>query len=103
MKYALLAAVSLVSCAAIADAQQAAPTAAPAPVAAPLDSTASIETLMASPKAKPIVLKNFPDLDKHPAYDQFKAISLHDLAPLSGGLITEEKIAVFDAELKAVK
>jgi hypothetical protein len=101
MKFVLLAAVSLIGTAAQAQTPPAPAATAAAPAA--LDSTAPIETLMASPKAKPIVLKNFPALDQHPAYDQFKSISLHDLAPLSGGLITDEKIAAFDAELKAAK
>ena len=58
---------------------------------------------MASPSAKAIVLKHFPDLDKHPAYEMFKAISLRELVPLSEGNITEEKVAAFETELKAAK
>jgi hypothetical protein len=70
---------------------------------APLNGSTPIETLMASPVAKPIILKHFPNLDKHAAYESFKAISLRDLAPLSGGLINEEQILAFETELKAAK
>ena len=54
---------------------------APAAAAAPLNGDTPIETLIASPVAKPLVLKHFPDLDQHPAYEQFKSLSLRALAP----------------------
>jgi hypothetical protein len=101
MKALSIAALALVASASAAPAQQA------APPSAPVQSTAAgnvpIETLMASPASKAAVLKQFPDLEKHPAYETFKSISLRDLAPLSGGAVTEDKIVAVEAELKAAK
>lgn len=79
-------------------------TAAPAPAAstpAALDGSSPIEAIAATPAGKAALNKNLPDLLTHPAYEQFKGMSLHDLAPLSGGMITDEKIAAIDADLKA--
>ncbi len=103
VKIVMLAAVAAISCA--ASAQPAAAPAAPVANAAPaaLDGNSPIEALVASPVAKPILLKHFPNLDKHDAYEMFKSISLRDLAPMSDGGITEEKIVAFDAELKTAK
>lgn len=70
---------------------------------AELGGTTPIETLMASAVAKPIVLKHFPGLDTHPAYEQIKGMSLRDVEPFSGGAITDEKIAALEADLKATK
>jgi hypothetical protein len=101
MKVLLAGAMALmVSIPAVA-AQQPAASAAPAPATAA--GNAPIETLMASPVSKAAVLKQFPDLEKHPAYETFKSVSLRDLAPMSGGVVTEEKIAAVEAELKTTK
>lgn len=56
-----------------------------------------IETAMASPSGKAAMEKTFPDIPGHPAYEQFKGMSLRQLQPLAGGLITDEKIAAFEA------
>lgn len=103
MKTLLLGAVALIASITAAHAQQAPATTAGVQASTALSASTPIETLMASPIAKPLVLRNFPDLEKHPAYEQFKTISLRDLAPLSGGAITDEKIAAFEAELKTAK
>jgi hypothetical protein len=105
MKVLLAGAMALmVSIPAVAAQQPAAST---APAAATAAATAAgnvpIETLMASPVSKAAVLKQFPDLEKHPAYETFKSVSLRDLAPMSGGAVTEEKIATVEAELKTTK
>lgn len=73
------------------------------PAAAGLDGNSPIEVLMASPSAKAVLLKHFPDLDKHPAFEMFKTVSLRELGPLSEGNITEEKVAAFEADLKTTK
>jgi hypothetical protein len=101
MKYVLTAATALICTATAALAQQT--PAAPAQATTTFDGGTPIESLVASPKAKPILLKYFPDIDKHPAYETFKSIGLRDLAPMSGGLITDEKLAAFEAELKSAK
>jgi hypothetical protein len=68
---------------------------------AALDGSSPIEAIAADPAGKAALDKNFPDLTSHPAYEQFKGMSLRDIAPLSGGLITDEKIAALEATLKA--
>jgi hypothetical protein len=94
---ALLASPLMVSAAIAADAP------APKTEAAPLNGDSPIETIAASAAGKTAMEKHLPGVLPHPAYDQFKAMSLRELQPLSGGLITEEKIAALEAELKSAK
>ncbi|AUW59308.1 hypothetical protein C1T17_15640 [Sphingobium sp. SCG-1] len=60
---------------------------------APLSIETPIETLMASPLARPVLDKELPDLDKHPMYEKFKGMTLVQLQPISSGQISEEKVA----------
>ncbi len=101
MKVFLAGALALMASNPAAAAPQAAAPSAPAQAATA--GNVPIETLMASPASKAAVLKQFPDLEKHPAYETFKSVSLRDLAPMSGGAVTEEKIAAVEAELKTTK
>ena len=103
MKFAPLAALGLALAAVTAPAAVVAQdTATPEP-AFTIDTP--IETLMADERAKAVLTANFggQDLSQHPAYDQFKALSLKALAPFSQGLITEEMLAKIGAELAAIK
>ena len=101
MKFAPLAALGLalagVTAPAVVVAQDA-----PAPAAAVSIDTPS-ETLGADARAKAVLDKYLPGIDQHPAYDQFKALSLKTLAPFSQGLITEDLLAKIDADLTAIK
>lgn len=81
----------------------AAPAATAAAVTAALNGDSPIEAVMAEPAGKAAIEKIFPDIPGHGAYEQFKGMSLRQLAPLAGGLITDEKIAALEAELKAAK
>lgn len=65
--------------------------------------TTSIEALAADPRTKAVVDKELPQLLSHPAYDQFKSMTLAALAPMSQGSITDEKLAAIDALLAAIK
>jgi hypothetical protein len=104
MKFAPLAALGLAvtAIAAPAIADEMAPVAAPA-AAFTIDTP--IETLMADERAKAVLTANFggQDLSQHPAYDQFKALSLRTVAPFSQGLITDEMLTKIAAELAAIK
>lgn len=71
-----------------------------APVALSIDST--IEALMANEAAAAILEKHFPGIGAHPAYDQFKGMSLVQLQPWSQGMITEDSIAAVKADLEAM-
>jgi hypothetical protein len=74
----------------------------PAPAAAfTIDSP--IETLVADARAKAVLDKHLPGIDQHPAYDQFKALSLKTLAPFSQGLITEDMLTKISTDLAEIK
>lgn len=83
--------------------QPAAPASTAPAAAAALNGDTPIETLMSRPDTKAILLKYVPEIENHPAYDQFKSMSLRQLQPLAGGLITDEKIAAMEADLKKLK
>jgi hypothetical protein len=104
MKFAPLAALGLaVTAVAVpAFADEMAPTATPA-AAFTIDTP--IEALMADERAKAVLTANFggQDLSQHPAYDQFKALSLRTVAPFSQGLITDDMLTKIAAELAAIK
>lgn len=99
MKLVLLSAALVSATIAPAMAQQAAPAAA----AATLNGDSPIEAIAAIPAGKASLDKHIEGLTAHAAYEQFKGMSLRALAPMSGGLITDEKIAAVEADLKAAK
>jgi len=61
--------------------------------------TTTIEELVANPAAKAILDKDVPMLTSHPAFDQFKAMTLKALQPLSQGALTDEILATVQADL----
>ena len=68
------------------------PTAAPAAAPAAAASSAfsvdtSIEALAADPRSKAVLDKELPQLLSHPAYEQFKTMTLAQLAPMSEPLV----------------
>ncbi|HBI17755.1 MULTISPECIES: hypothetical protein [unclassified Brevundimonas] len=65
-----------------------------------IDST--IEALVADPATKAVLDKHLPGIDRHPAYAQFKGMTLRQVAPFSQGNITDAKIAAIDTDLKAI-
>tara|TARA_B100000678_G_scaffold197569_1_gene165759 strand:+ start:1244 stop:1546 length:303 start_codon:yes stop_codon:yes gene_type:complete len=67
--------------------------------AAKLTIESPIEALMADEAAREVVLAELPDLDKHPAYAQFKAMSLKAVQPFSQGMITDEMLEKISAGL----
>jgi hypothetical protein len=87
---------------AMAQTAPAASGAAPAAGSFSVEST-SIEALAADPRAKAVLDKELPELLAHPAYDQFKVMTLSQLAPMSQGSITEEKLAAIQAEFAKIK
>ena len=102
MKFAPLAAACLA--AAVLTAPAIAQTAAPAaPTAAAFTVDMPIEALMADERAKAVVTTHLPGIDQHPAFDQFKSMSLKAVAPFSQGMISEEALAKIAADLAAIK
>lgn len=61
--------------------------------------TTPIADLVAKPETKAILDKDVPGLSAHPAFEQFKAMSLKALQPLSQGQLTDEQIAAVQADL----
>jgi hypothetical protein len=88
---------------------QTAPAPAPAPAATPapaakFSADTPIEALFANEAAKAVLVADgLGDVDKHPAYDQFKAMSFRGVAPFSEGKITDEILAKLDADLAKIK
>lgn len=83
-------------------AQTATPVSAPAPAAAGYSADMPLEAVVADPAAKAVLDKSLPNLAKHPAFEQFKAMSLRQLQPYAQGAISDEAVAKVDAELKAL-
>lgn len=109
MKFAPLAALGLAALglgaavAVPAAAQTAAPAAPVAPAAAAaftLDTP--IEALVADARTKAVLDKYLPGIDGHPAFEQFKALSLKALAPFSQGMITDDMLTKVAADLAAI-
>jgi len=104
MKFIPLAALGLAAAALTTPAfatEDAAATTATATAAFTIDMP--IEALMADDRAKAAVSATIPDIDQHPAYEQFKAMSLTAVAPFSQGMITEEVLAKIAADLAAIQ
>ena len=101
MKYAMICPALLVSLTAPAAAQTAPAPAAAVATAFSIDSP--IEQLVANPAAKAVLEADFPGVTTHPSYEQFKAMSLKQLAPYSNGIITDDKLAKATADFSVVK
>ncbi|ANK12304.1 hypothetical protein [Erythrobacter neustonensis] len=103
MKLAPFAALGLALAAAtapVAASAQEAPAAAPA---ATLSIDTPIAALVADARAKAVLDKHLPGIDQHPAFEQFKGMSLKVLAPYSQGMITDDLLAKIGADLAAIK
>jgi hypothetical protein len=108
MKYTLAAGLACLSLslggAALAEtppAGAAATTAAAPAAAASVDAT-PIEALVSDPASKAVLDKHLPGVAEHPSYDMFKSMTLKDVAPMSGGVVTEETLAAIQADLAKI-
>ena len=81
---------------------QTAPAAASTVSAGPSVETTPIATLAAEAKTKAVLEKELPQLLSHPAYEQFKTMTLRQLAPMSQGSITDDKLAAIQAEFAKI-
>ena len=106
MKTTLFAAAAALSVLAAAPAFAQAPAAAPAPAPAAAGALSventPIEAIVANPAAKAVLDKDLPGLTTHEAYDQFKAMTLAQVAPMSQGAITPEALKTVQADLDKV-
>ncbi|MFA5969453.1 MAG: hypothetical protein WC816_09460 [Sphingomonas sp.] len=62
-----------------------------------------IETIVADPKGKAVIEADIPPLTSHPAFDQFKSMSLRALQPLSGGAISDDLLKKVETDLASIK
>ena len=61
-----------------------------------------IEQIAASPAGKAVLDKDVPGLITHPAYEQFKSLSIKDVQPMSQGAITDSMIKRLGADLASL-
>lgn len=62
----------------------------------------SIKDLLANPSTAVVVEKHLPGMSRHPALPQFQDMTLGQVAPMSGGMVTPATIAAIDTDLKAL-
>lgn len=107
--FASAAALALIAAPALAQQAASTGTAAPAPAAGAAATTAAltidspIEAIVAVPAGKAVLDEAIPGMTGHPAFDQFKAMSLKQLQPLANGLITDEMVAKVTEGLAKIK
>jgi hypothetical protein len=65
-----------------------------------VDST-PIAELAADPTTKAILVKELGDVTQHPAYEQFKGMTLRQLQPMAGNMLTEEKLSAIQKGLES--
>jgi len=61
-----------------------------------------IETIVADATGKAAIDANMPGMTAHPAFDQFKSMSLKQLQPLAQGQITDEQLTKVAVALAAI-
>ena len=87
---------------AVEPAPAAAPEAAPTAAGALSGEATPIETIAANPAGKAVLDKDLPGLTTHEAYDQFKGMTLVQVAPMSQGAITPEALKTVQADLDKI-
>ncbi|MEO9129742.1 MAG: hypothetical protein ABI240_00895 [Sphingomonas sp.] len=86
-----------------------APTVTPAPAAASATAAGKfsldtpIEAIAADPAGKAVLDADFPGMLVHPAYDQFKGMSLTAVQPMAQGAISDAQMAKAKIDLAAIK
>jgi len=59
-----------------------------------------IGDLLADPKAKEILDKHLPGFSSNPQIGMAKGMTLKVIAPMSQGMVTDEKLKAIEADLK---
>lgn len=98
---AALASIALAAVASTALAQTQTPPPA-APAAARPTIASPIKDLIANAQTRAVLEKHLPGVSQHPALPQFQDMTLAQVAPVSGGVVTPQVIAAIDADLKAL-
>jgi len=108
MKRALLAiAAGLLGVPAVAQDNAGHTMPAPAPTGTPAAARLSLDTplatLMADARAKAVIDAALPGVSAHPAYEQFKGMSLNQLAPMASDQLPAAKLAQIKTGLDAIR
>ena len=76
----------------------------PAAAAAPKYSiqTSSLGQLIANPATKALLVKYFPEVANHPQLNEGLGLTLPDVVQYLPDVVTPEKLAAMDAELKMI-
>jgi len=98
---AALASIALAAVAGTALAQTRTPPPA-APAAARPTIASPIKDLIANAQTRAVLEKHLPGVSQHPALPQFQDMTLAQVAPVSGGVVTPQIIAAIDADQKAL-
>ncbi|MGC1300974.1 MAG: hypothetical protein WA840_01260 [Caulobacteraceae bacterium] len=61
-----------------------------------------IEQIAADPAGKAVLDADLPGLTTHPSYEDFKAMSLKEVQPMSEGVLTDAMLAKTGADLSAL-
>jgi cytochrome c oxidase assembly factor CtaG len=77
--------------------------AAPAAEAARFTLDTPIEKIVADPAGKAALEAAIPGISAHPHFDMFKAMSLKQVQPMSGGMLTEDMLKKAEASLAGAK
>lgn len=105
MKLAVSLGLALAALAPFAASAQTTPAPAPAEAtaAAKFNLDTPIEALVADEKAKAVLDADLPGISTHPAYEQFKAMSLRAVQPFSNGALTDDMLKKVETDLAAIK
>jgi hypothetical protein len=63
---------------------------------------AGLGELAADPAAMAILLKHFPEVANHPQFNEGLGLTMPEVVQYLPGVVTPEKLAAMDAELKAL-
>lgn len=64
--------------------------------------TSTLGQLAADPAAKAIFLKHFPEVVNHPQFNEGLGLTMPEVVQYLPDVVTPEKLAAMDAELKAL-
>jgi hypothetical protein len=95
----IAASFAIAGAATAADAPPATAAAAPAAKASLSMETTPIADLAAKPETKAVLDKHFPGMTTHPAFEEFKAMSVKQVQPMAQGAISDDAIAAAQADL----
>ncbi len=84
-------------------AQEAVPEAATVAPSAKFTLNTPIQTLVADVQAKAVLDKFLPGTTTHSSFEMFKAMTLRQIQPYSGGVITDGVLADVERELSTIQ